>query len=330
MISPVGVVSTFAGTGMAGSTDGTGIAASFLRPGYAAFDSSGNLFVSDSGNHKIRRVTPAGAVSTFAGSGTPGSDDGTGTAASFSNPMGLAFDSSGNLFVADNRNHKIRKITPAGVVTTFAGSGMSGSDEGTGTAASFNEPLDLAFDTSGNLFVADQYNYRIRRITPAGIVSTFAGSGAPGSVDGAGVAASFSLPTGLAFDASGNLFVGDAGDAPRIRKITGAGMVSSFTGSGSPGNEDGPAGSASLGTITDLAFDASGNLFLADSSNSTLRRATPAGLVTTYAGSGIAGLADGAGVAASFNMPSGLVFDATGKLFVMDSLNHLLRKVVPE
>ena len=202
-----GIVTTFAGSGEDGSANGTGTAASFDGPSGLAMDGSGNLFVADYRNDLIRKITPSGVVTTFAGSGTSGSADGTGTAASFNAPVDLAFDSNGNLFVSDHYGHLIRKITPSGVVTTFAGSGTAGSVDGTGTAASFNSPWGIAIDSNDNLFIGDYANSLIRKITPAGVVTTFAGGGTSGSADGTGTAASFSGPTGLSFDSDGNLFV---------------------------------------------------------------------------------------------------------------------------
>jgi len=188
--------------------------------------------VADQSNSTIRKITSAGVVTTFAGTaGVFGSADGTGAAASFNYPFGIAVDASGNVYVADQNNSAIRKITSAGVVTTFAGTaGVSGSADGTGTAASFNYPLGIAVDASGNVYVADQNNSTIRKITSAGVVTTFAGTaGVSGSADGTGAAASFYYPTGIAVDASGNVYVADTYNST-IRKITSAGVVTTFAG----------------------------------------------------------------------------------------------------
>ena len=192
-----GIVTTFAGSGEDGSANGTGTAASFDGPSGLAMDGSGNLFVADYRNDLIRKITPSGVVTTFAGSGTSGSADGTGTAASFNAPVDLAFDSNGNLFVSDHYEHLIRKITPSGVVTTFAGSGTAGSTDGTGTAASFYSPLGIAIDNEDNMYIGDALNHKIRHITSAGIVTTLAGSGTEGSADGIGATATFNRPYGL-------------------------------------------------------------------------------------------------------------------------------------
>jgi len=161
------VVSTFTGSGTEGSGNGTGTAAQFYYPFGVAVDSSGNIYVADTNNHRIRKITPAGVVSTFAGTGTEGFANGTGTEAQFNLPTGVAVDSRGNVYVADQVNHRIRRITPAGVVSTLAGTGTRGHADGTGTEAQFNYPTGVAVDSSGNVFVADNVNHRIRKITPA-------------------------------------------------------------------------------------------------------------------------------------------------------------------
>jgi sugar lactone lactonase YvrE len=172
-------------------------------------DASGTVYVADSGNHLIRKITSAGVVTTLAGTGSPGRANGTGTAASFNYPTRVVLDAGGTLYVSDTLNSLIRKITAAGVVTTLAGSGSTGSTDGTGTAASFGNPQDLAVDASGTVYVSDTGNNLIRKITAAGVVTTLAGSGSAGSTNGTGTAASFSTPSGLTMDASGALYVAD-------------------------------------------------------------------------------------------------------------------------
>ena len=216
-ITSAGVVTTLAGSGVAGSADGTGIAAQFNNPAGVAVDSSGIVYVADQLNHRIRKITPAGVVTTFAG-GVGGFADGTGTAAQFNAPSGVAVDPSGIVYVADYTNHRIRKITSAGVVTTLAGSGVAGSADGTGTAAQFNRPAGVAVDSSGAVYVAEYTSNRIRAITTAGVVTMLAGSGVAGFADGTGTAAQFNGPLGVAVDSSGAVYVGDYGNN-RIRKI---------------------------------------------------------------------------------------------------------------
>lgn len=238
---------------------------------------------------------------------------------------GIAADAAGNLYVADMLAHVIRKITPAGVVTTFAGSeGVAGHADGTGVAASFNNPNTLAVDASGNIYVADSSNNMVRKITPAGVVSTLAGSITQGSADGTGSAARFWGPSGVAVDASGNVYVSD-GTNNLIRKITSAGVVTTIAGSTTSGASDGQGAAASFNFPRGIALDATGNLYIADFSNYMVRKITPAGLVTTLAGSTTQGSANGTGTAATFSGPHGITLDANGNLYVTDS--EMVRKI---
>jgi sugar lactone lactonase YvrE len=325
---PTGVVTTIAGSAN-GFSDGTGSNAIFNTPRGISIDSSGNLFVADSQNHKIRKITPAGVVTTIAGS-TGGFADGTGSNAQFNSPDGLTVDSSGNLFVADTYNYKIRKITPEGVVSTIAGS-TSGFADGTGSNAQFGFPQGLAVDSSGNVFVADASNNRIRKITPAGVVSTFAGSdfhykdGSGGFADGTGTNAQFYSPGGITIDRSGNLFVTDTKNG-EIKKITPAGVVTTLAGNGLPGFTDGTGSNARFYNPEGITVDSSGNLFVADSGNQKIRKVTPEGVVSNFAGSTV-GDANGTGTNSQFFNPSGLVVDNSGNIFVSDANNSLIRKI---
>jgi len=256
-----GTVSTLAGTaGSSGTTDATGSAARFNHPVGIAQDASGNLYLADSNNHTVRKITSTGVVTTFAGhAGVSGSADGTGTAAFFNFPNGSAFDSKNNLiYIADTTNNTIRKITTTGAVTTLAGlAGTAGSNDGTGSGALFSQPCGLAVDSSGNIYVADKANSTIRKITPAGAVSTFAGlAGIAGLKDGTGSDAWFNQPQDVKVDAAGNVYVADTGNAA-IRKITPAGTVttlslssssSSSSGSGSSGSSSSSSSSSSSGS----------------------------------------------------------------------------------
>lgn len=325
-------VSKFAGlTGIAGANDGTINYAQLNLPIGEAFDGSGNLYVADSGNQTIRKISPTGISATFAGAaGNLGTSDGTGSNARFSTPSGLAIDAAGNVYVSDSGNHTIRKISPAGAVTTLAGSaGNSGTADGTGSVARFNNPIGLALTTAGDLLVADSNNHTIRKVTVAGVVTTFAGAaGTAGSADGTGTGATFHNPHSVALDASGNLWVSDSGNHT-IRRITAAGVVTTFAGAaGSAGSTDGSGSAARFSTPQGLAFDASGNLFVADWGNSLLRKISPAGAVTTFAGSAGPGrFTDGTGTSARFQSPAGLAFDSSGTLYVSDYYNHTIRKV---
>jgi sugar lactone lactonase YvrE len=317
-------VSTLAGSGAEDFADGTGVAAKFRQPHGIALDGSGNLYVADTDNHRIRKIVIAtGVVTTLAGSGTGGYADGTGTAAQFNYPNGIAVHSSGNVYVADSANNRIRKITPAGEVSTFAGSGTSGYADGTGTAAKFNSPSGVAVDSSGNVYVVE--SYRIRKITPEGVVSTFAGRSSSGSADGTGTAATFNSASGIAVDSSGNVYVADTQNH-RIRKITSAGVVTTLAGS-AQGSADGTGTAAQFKRPSGVAVDSSGNVFVADTENHRIRKITAAGVVTTLAGSA-SGYADGTGAAAKFYSPYyGVAVDSNGTVYVADSTNHRIRKI---
>lgn len=321
-------VTTLAGSTTAGSTDGTGSAASFSGPAGVAVDSSGNVYVADSKNNEIRKITPAGVVTTLAGSTTAGSANGTGSAASFDLPVGVAVDSAGNVYVADTFNNEIRKITPTGVVTTLAGSTTAGDADGTGSAASFNGPEGVAVDASGNVYVADTGNNEIRKITPTGVVTTLAGSLTAGSNDGTGTAASFNGPTGIAVDSVGNLYVADHNNN-EIREITPSGVVTTLAGSTTAGNSDGTGSSASFSQPQSVAVDGVGNVYVADSGNNEIRLVAPTGVVTTLAGSATAGSTNGPAGTASFDNPSGVAVDASDNLYVGDFNNNEIREITP-
>src|SRR5436190_3207012 len=213
---------TLAGYPGGGSADAAGSGAQFSKPTGIAVDTSGNIYVADTFNHTIRKITPTGIVTTVAGAaGVSGATDASGPAARFNQPGGIAVDAAGYLYVGDTANHTIRKITPAGTVSTLAGSaGISGSANATGTNAQFNLPQGVAVDSSGNVYVADYGNYTIRMITPAGAVSTLAGlAGNPGSIDDVGSNARFYQPEGVAVDAAGFVYVADTANGT-IRRIS--------------------------------------------------------------------------------------------------------------
>lgn len=278
---PSGTTIVFAGSGTMGWLDGSTSNAQFADLAGMAFDSSGNLWVADYGTNKIRKVSSAFQVSTVAGSGAALSIDGTGAAASIMGPACIAIDTSGNMYVGENTGHRIRKITPAGVVTTFCGSGIASNINGTGTNASFNYPVGLCIDASGNLFVAESQNHLIRKITSSGVVTTLAGSGTMASIDGTGTSASFSSPVSIAIDSSGNLFVCDFTGC-KIRKVTSAGVVTTFVGSGSVGTNDGTGTSAKFSNPGSICIDqATGTLYVSDWGSLGVRKITSSGVVTT-------------------------------------------------
>ncbi len=324
---------TFAGF-PPGSADGTGSGAQFNEPIGVAAHSNGNVYVADSANHTVRKITSAGVVTTLAGlAGNPGSADGTGSVARFNTPTGVGVDANGNVYVADSVNHTIRKITPAGVVTTLAGSaGNPGSADGTGSAAQFSSPMAVAVDTGGNVYVADASNSTIRKITSAGVVTTLAGlAGNSGYADGTGSAARFGFSFGIAVDTSGNVYVGDWNNNT-VRKITSAGVVTTLAGlAGSNSYADGTGSDARFSLPSGVAVDASGNVYVADTFNNTIRKITSAGVVTTLAGSAFNfGNVDGTGSAARFNGPEGVAVDSSGNVYVGDVSNHTIRAITPE
>ncbi|MDB5255533.1 MAG: hypothetical protein JWM14_228 [Chitinophagaceae bacterium] len=325
--SHTGEVTTVAGSSTAGNANGTGTAATFSTPTGVTVDGSGNLYVADEQNAIIRKITPAGVVTTFAGSGVQATGNGTGTSSSFVFPLGIAVDASGNVYIGDEGAHNVRKITAATVVTTLAGSSTSGFVNATGTAASFHTPQGLAVDADGNVYVADAGNNCIRKITSAGVVTTFAGSSTSGHDDATGTAATFFSPSAVALDGSGNLYVADKTNNI-IRKITSAGVVTTLAGtSGVTGSANGTGSAASFNNPRGIAADQSGNVYVSDTGNNLIRKITPAGVVTTLAGSGSSGSANGIGTAASFNSPTGITVDGSGHVYVADASNNLIRRI---
>ena len=330
-ITSTGLVTTLAGlAGQIGSADGTGSAARFYTPLGVAVDRDANVFVADYDNGTIRKVTPGGVVSTVAGLARAyGSADGTGGAARLNGPSGIAIDGTGNLFVTDYSNSNIRKITPEAVVTTVAGmSGVTGTADGTGAVARFNSPQGITIDAAGNFFVADTFNNLIRKMTPAGAVTTFAGDGAAGSADGTGRAARFLAPYGVAVEADGNLVVADANNHS-IRRISPAAEVVTFVGPGGTfGSSDGSGTAARFNYPQAITEDDDGTLFVSDGYNSTIRRVTPAGQVTTFAGSvGNSSYVNGASTVARFGFPAGIAATGGGNLVVLDQIFSTVRTV---
>ena len=331
-VTPAGVVTTLAGTpGVRGSADGTGAAAQFDFPFGVAVDGAGNIYVSDAISSIIRQVSLTGVVTTIAGKPIQyGGVDGVGTSARFDYPYGVAVDGQGNIYVADSSNDTIRRVAPGGIVTTLAGLVQgAGAADGTLNQARLFGPSGVAVSSSGNLYVADTYNNTIRKITTNGMVTTLAGLAASsGDVDGPGHVAEFNAPSGVATDSAGNIYVADAGNNS-IRKVTPAGVVTTIL--VGTGDTNAPFSAPSC-----VAMDAAGNLYFAESGN-TIRKATPNGVVTTLAGlrqldalgNPIGGNSDGLGSAARFNRTSGLALDSAGNVYVADKGNNSIRKLTP-
>ncbi|MDB5101659.1 MAG: repeat containing protein [Cyanobacteria bacterium RYN_339] len=366
-LTPDGQVGTLAGADTAGNKDGKGREAAFNHPEALAIDPIGNLYVVDSYNAAVRKVTPAGVVSTVArdltgvigialgGDGTlyvgvdggnghivkvapdgtlttlaggngPGHRDGPGATASFGRPGGLAVGRDGTVYVADSNNHLIRMVAPDGVVSTLAGSSKAGKADGQGAAASFYWPMGVALDRAGNLIVSELYGHVVRKVTPAGLVSTIAGNGQQGNADGRGAAAGFYEPRGLAVAEDGAIYVADS-ENNLVRKIAPDGNVTTVAGNGKSTARDGISDQSLFKTPEGVVGDAAGTLYVADAGNRLIRMVVPDGHVTTLAGSGKFGQADGLGVAASFQDPGGITRAVDGTLYVADG--STIRKVTP-
>src|SRR3954471_2167529 len=261
-----GQVTTFAGNAAQGTADGAGSTAGFEFPIRLAVDFTGNVYTLEIDNPSVRKINAAGFVSNHAGTGLLGFKDGPAAIAQFGTSLGIVADAQGNIYVADNGNSRIRKITAAGEVITIAGSDHQGLLDGIGTQAQFFSVAGMVLDAHGNLFVADEN--RIRKITPAGVVSTFAGSGEYGFADGMGVNASFTFAEDLVIDKNGNIYVSDE---DRIRKITPDGLVSTLAG-GTQGFQDGDGLAAKFNRPTGLGIDKDGSIYVADNQNNRIRK----------------------------------------------------------
>lgn len=274
-ITAAGIVTTLAGGNPNHAwADGQGKAAAFNTPMGITLDAAGNLYVADAGNNMIRKITPAGYVSTLAGNTTAGSADGTGSAASFNSPHGVAVDASGNVYVTDFLNGTIRKVTPSGVVTTFVGNNKWGYQDGTGSEASFNGPYGIAIGPNNYIYVVDQQNNLIREISMNGVVTTVAGDytdSFEGLRNGNEETAVFNQPSGIALDTNGNIYVGDLANNV-VRKIDRSGNVTTYAGSGAPGMQNGPAASATFNQPEGLAADSKGSVYVCDVVNFLIRK----------------------------------------------------------
>jgi len=338
-----GIITTVAGNGtVLSSGDGGPAASASTNTSGVAVDASGNLFIADGYNNRVRKVSTSGIITTVAGNGTLGfSGDGApATSAELAFPVAVALDAAGNLFIADLYNNRIRKVSTTGIITTFAGNGtkniQSGlgsysGDNGPATAAGLNYPYGVTVDAAGNLYFADLYNNRIRKVSTIGTITTIAGDGQTGFTGDGGPATSAQLdePFGIAVDAAGNVFFTDYGN-DRVRKISASGTITTVAGNGTAGfsGDGGPATSALLGYPKGIAVDASGNLFIADFSNSVIRKVSTSGIITTVAGTGIFGYSGDGGPATSaqLDFPPGIAVDASGNLFIADT-ESVIRKV---
>lgn len=325
-------IRTFAGNTTAGSTNGPAATARFNHPVGLATDLAGNIYVADTENSTIRKITSGGNVSTLAGlAGSFGTNDAIGGGARFYGPQAVAANNSGQIYVADSGNSTIRKITAGGLVSTFAGvGGVSNSFDGTGSNAQFYHPEGVAVDAGGNVYVADTWNHTIRKITTAGAVTTLAGlAGNFGAADGTNSKARFNRPTGIAIDSATNIFIADSLNHT-IRKITPNGSVRTIAGlAGVWGSADGTNNAARFYLPEGISVATNGDLYVTDSGNQTLRKISFIGtnwVVTTVAGlNGLAASANGTGSNAQFYFPAAIGFDSAGYLYLADTGNNTIR-----
>ncbi len=341
-----GTISTVAGNGNGGFSGdgGPATSAELGYPGSLGVDGAGTLLIADVFNGRVRKVI-GGTISTVAGNGTNhfSGDNGPATSAQLAiaglsgdvTPLrGMAVDGTGNVYLADAYNSRVRKVTPAGTISTVAGTGTPGysGDGGPATSARLETPTGLAVDNAGNLYIADTYNFRVRKVSTAGTITTIAGTGTPGASGDGGpaTAARLNHPAGLAVDSIGTLYVADGGNG-RIRKISTAGTISTIAGTGTAGfsGDGGPAITAQLDGAYDVAVDGVGTVYIADAGNARIRKVTTAGTISTIAGNGISGFAGDGGpaVAAQLSYPTGLAVDSGGDLYVADVFNDRVRKV---
>ncbi len=330
-------ITTITGNGSAGfGGDGGAATAALLNdPTGILADGIGNIYITDEINNRIRKISSAGIIITFAGTGSAGhsGDGAAATAAQINRPYGITEDASGNIYIAGYFEQCVRKVSPSGIITTIAGTGTAGysGDGGPATAAKLNCPLGVILDGTGNIYITDYGNFRVRKINTSGVITTYAGTGTSGfSGDGGpATAAKFGYPQALALDATGNLYVVDESNA-RIRVISPTGIINTFAGNGTAGfNSDGiPATASELNHPTGVAADAIGNIYIADYSNQRIRVVSSSGIINTVAGVGTQGYSGDGGLAtaAQLNRPTGVSVNS-GYLYITDCFNHAIRKV---
>jgi sugar lactone lactonase YvrE len=337
--SGVDRIYTVAGLGTQGFSGdgGQATSAQLNYPVGGAVDAQGNLYIADNTNHRVRKVSPAGVITTVAGDGVPGygGDGGQATSARLNFPDGVAVDSHGDLFIADSLNNRVREVSPAGVITTVAGNGSAGysGDGGQATSAALDNPTGVAVGPGGVLYIADEANERVREVHANGIITTVAGTGGAGFSGDGGPAGSAELntPVAVATDSQGDLYIAD-GSNWRVRKVDANGTITTIAGNGTAGfsGDGGQATSAEISFPRGIAVDQAGNVYIADLNNYRVRRVTPDGRISSIAGDGSLGFSGDGGQALSAELGSvyGVATDAGGDVFVFDSSNQRVREVV--
>jgi hypothetical protein len=332
------VISTLAGTGTGGYSGdgGAATAAKINRPYGVAIDAGGNIYIADQDNNCVRKVNTSGVINTIAGTGTAGysGDGGAATAAKLNAPTGVAVDGSGNVYIADEKNDRVRVVNTSGTIKTFAGNGSANysGDGGAATAAEIHSPWSVAADASGNIYITDQFNNRIRKVNTSGVISTFAGTGTAGfSGDGgAATAAKIYVPAGITVDGSGNVLFVDENNQ-RIRKINTSGVINTIAGNGTPtyAGDGGAATAASLYNPYGVGTDAGGNVYIADLNNNRIRVVNTSGVISTCAGKGTGGYTGDGGhaTAAELYLPASVCTDLGGNVYIADYINNCVRKV---
>lgn len=321
-------VLTIAGDGKKGFKDGSVEKASFNWPTGVVVADDGSIFVADFSNNAIRKISTDGTVTTVAGSTVAGHRDGKAEEALFRGPDNIAMDREQNIYVADADNFRIRRLSPEGFVVTIAGTDVPGYRDGRRSSAMFGYPTGIAVDRYGALYVADRRTHTVRKITPDGRVFTIAGNGLPGFSDGRGRLSHLREPISVAVAEDGTVYIADSGNNA-IRKVSTDGEVSTLAG-GKPGYRDGRGREAQFNWPTGIAVGPDGNIYVCDSGNNKIRRITPDGVVSTIAGRIVAGRSDGTAFEAEFNFPTGIAVDKMGNIYIADSGNNLIRKIVKE
>jgi len=335
-----GAITTVAGDGMVGSGgDGGPATAAELNDPYAvAVAADGSVYVADSGNNRVRRISPAGVITTLAGDGQAGfgGDNGQASKAELDRPYGVAVAGDGSVYIADFGNNRVRRVSPSGVITTFAGDSKDGytGDGGPATSAELSEPFGVAVAADGTVYIADSGNSVIRRVSPLGVITTVAGNGQDGysGDNGPATSAELGYPEGVAVAADGSFDIADDGNQD-IRRVNSSGVITTVAGNGQTGyrGDNGPATAAALSDPTGVAVGRDGSIYIADHNNNRVRRVSPSGIITTFAGDGEGGFSgdNGPATAAELTSPNGVAVGRDGSIYIADRGNNRIRRVNP-